>query len=191
MAKTSLKYGLFFFTIYGILKLLLFQFGLSYEYYSFGVFVNMLFLLLAIFLNLNTRKKELATKGEYSNLFDDIKTAMRSGAIYALLVACFSWLYYAHIDTAFLEERITERITNAEAFDFENISRESNPHGKTKEEFLADELEFSQFIFSPSTQFTFTLIGLIALAFIYSILMSAFYRKVLVKFNRKPNSVNR
>lgn len=181
MRKSAFKFALIAFALYGIFRLLLFQFGLAHDYYTIAVFANMLMLLLAIFFNLKTRKAELAKEKEYTNFFDDVKTCMRAGALYALFVFGFVWLYYAQIDSGYLDMRIETRMEAAAEINFEELTLEDNPHNKTREEFLEDERTFSEFIFAASTQATFTLIGLIALSFIYSLFLAIFYRRVLAK----------
>lgn len=176
--RPPVKYALVFFSLFAIGKIILFQMGLQQQQYQMVILANLLFVLLAVFFALREITKTRGPEGV--SFLADVKLGLQTAALYALLTASFVYVYYKWIDVEFLNSMQEHLITQVETA----IENESIPKGTTKHQFLEDSARQAEMIYSPGSQFTITMIGLIMMGFIYSFFLTFLNRKVLSRFRQ-------
>ena len=178
---TTKKIALTFALIWIIIKMILFNMGLSLSLFNYTVMINVFFLLVVIFMTLHYYKNK--TNKEDSTFLGDFKEAMKGGAIYSFVIVVFIFIYFTFIDTNFVESKMADIQTMS--IDFEEL-RESKPEFKLKSnEDIISELKATQkAIFSPFLSTTIVLTGMMMATFIYSMLGSIFFRKVLSRVKK-------
>ncbi|MDG2228371.1 MAG: DUF4199 domain-containing protein [Flavobacteriales bacterium] len=150
---------------------------------AFGV--NSLCLLLAVAISIvsNFNKK----KHEGISLVVDLKTGIKTSAIYALTIACFLLVYYKWIDPEYPEIRKKQWIEMTETAKFqEGVDQtiRNNPdmyYGKSSEDIRDNEQEGINMLLNPNKVFLISLLALLVLGMFYSFLVTAFNRLVLAK----------
>ncbi len=187
MMNHAIKTAIIWALIYIIAKLSVMLLGYNHENYSIfiGFALNSMCLLLAIAIaiisNFNRHKHEGLS------IVSDIKTGMKTGVIYAMLVATFLMSYYKWIDPEFLEINREMRLNYIESPEGQqNLTEqfEQNPElyeGSSKEDVLDKEEETTKNILTANKVFLMTLISIIVLSIVYSFAISAFNRIVLSK----------
>ncbi len=191
--KPTLKIGLIFAAVWIALKLLFWQLGIFQESIHITGLINTLFLLLAIALGLYFQKKKEGLSN--GTALTDVKNALQSGVLYTVIVSVFLYFYYDSINPEFTENRINEM---SDMF-YDNMQRESyvdslklqNPdieELKNEDIIRKNKSELEQNL-SPYSTFIFSLLGLIILAFTYSILVTLVFRMILFKdyIQKEPN----
>lgn len=191
--KPTLKIGLIFAAVWIALKLLFWQLGIFQESIHITGLINTLFLLLAIALGLYFQKKKEGLSN--GTALTDVKNALQSGVLYTVIVSVFLYFYYDSINPEFTENRINEM---SDMF-YDNMQRESyvdslklqNPDIEelTNEDIIRKNKSELEQNLSPYSTFIFSLLGLIILAFTYSILVTLVFRMILFKdyIQKEPN----
>lgn len=183
--RPALKFGLLLAFCWIGIKMLF----MALNVFQFDIFVpgllNNLGLLIAISLGLYFEKKREGF-GEGTAL-SDIKSAMVSGAPYVLIVSGFMYFYYSDINPVFVETKVTERVDlvydalqrpsyvdslKNQTPEFEVMSTDEIL-GKMKTEISA--------AYNPTALFTFSLLGLMVLAFTYAIFVTTIFRRILLR----------
>lgn len=157
--------------------------------WEIGVALNLLFVLLAIFRGIRHNHR---TQEPPIIFPSDLKAGIRPAAVYTIILTGFIFVYYNYIDFEFIEDMRRERIEVAAeeieiAGGWEEFKEEvSDPQLEdfSKEDYL-DQIEdnVSTFI-SPGSASTISLFGLLAISFVYTLILAILYRKVLVKMER-------
>jgi len=150
---------------------------------AFGA--NSLCLLLAIAVSVvtNFNKK----KHEGVSIVIDLKTGIKTSAIYALTIASFVLIYYKWIDPEYPEIRRQQWIAATETKQFsEDVDKKilDNPdmfYGKSSEDIRDNEQEGINMLLNPNNVFLMTLLALLVLGMFYSFLITGFNRLVLAK----------
>jgi len=150
---------------------------------AFGA--NTLCLLLAVGISIvsNFNKK----KHEGVSIVVDLKTGIKTSAIYALTIACFLLVYYKWIDPEYPEIRRQQWIEMTETAQFsEGVGEtiKSNPdmyYGKSAEDIRDNEQEGINMLLNPNKVFLISLLALLVLGMFYSFLVTGFNRLVLAK----------
>jgi len=150
---------------------------------AFGL--NTLCLLLAVGISIvsNFNKK----KHEGVSIVIDLKTGMKTSAIYALTIASFVLIYYKWIDPEYPEIRRQQWIAATETKQFsEDVDKKilDNPdmfYGKSSEDIRDNEQEGINMLLNPNNVFLMTLLALLVLGMFYSFLVTAFNRLILAK----------
>ena len=179
--KATVRYGLIFAGLYAAVKLGVFAADLQHD--TIGVLIvplsNLLFMLLAIFLGLFSHRKTL--KGEETTFVTDFKGAMQSGLVYILGVGAFVVIYYKVIDANFFQDKADAWMAMVEDPDFDwSIMEEQYPQ-LTRED-IVDRERQSTVKMSLKQYLPMTVMGMLALALFYTILVVILFRRVLSRF---------
>ena len=170
--RATVKYALIFATLAIVTKIVLWQAGLLNENTSYSGMAYLFYMLLMILLALREHKqREVREKMPF---FQDVKTAMQSVALFAVITAAFTYIYYSYLDTDFFANKIQQRMEMAESVNLDEL--EGNVP-KTREEFVQQEKNLSEMIFSPFNHATLTLVGFLIIGGIYSIVVVLLVRK--------------
>lgn len=177
--KTTNKIAIAFAFIWIIIKLIVFNIGLSVEWFNVTAMINLLFLLVVIFVVLHFHKQ-----GRQTEFLSDLKEAMKGGSIYTLLVAFFLLIYFSAIDTEFITNRMEElgAFTHApEEVDFEALKAQDpvKMANMSRDDFIAKEKETRELFSSPFLSATIIFAGMMLVTFFYSLIATVFSRKVL------------
>lgn len=185
--KIYVKIGLAFAFLWILIKLSCFTFNVLLTKLEPFVFMNMLFVTIAISVALYIKKRKLK---EYSNLLDDIKTAMIPGVIYTVVVSVFIYFYYQNIYPEFNSDKISEMEIRMQ--DKKNINdlRKSNPEmeNKSDEEIKSKVLTSINDYYSAKFTMTITLLALLVYTTLNSIVLSLIFRRVIFKNHLGANS---
>jgi len=185
--KVYVKIGLAFAILWILIKLSCFSFNVLLTELEPFVFLNMLFVTLAVSTVLYIKKRK---QKEYSNFLDDIKTSMIPGVIYTIVVSVFIYFYYQHIYPEFNTNKISEMEIRMQ--DKDNIAdiRKSNPEmeNKSDEEIKSKVLKSINDYYSAKFTMTITLLGLLVYTTLNSILLSLIFRRVIFRDHSGANS---
>ncbi|RMG78550.1 MAG: DUF4199 domain-containing protein [Bacteroidetes bacterium] len=173
--QPPIKYGAIFALIGLIIKLSVYLSGFSIEGYKYVTLAYLFLLLLAIALSVRYLYNET-----YSIQFKEyFKEGLKAGALFTVFISLFTWLYYAKIDTAFLQHKIDERVSyiaNMPEKELRQIMEEKN---LTRQDVIAQTKQSAETIFSPQFQSTATLIGMMILSAFYSAVLAAIAKSKL------------
>jgi len=185
--KIYVKIGLAFAFLWILIKLSCFTFNVLLTELEPFVFMNMLFVTLAISIALYIKKRK---QKEYSNLLDDIKTAMIPGVIYTIVVSVFIYFYYQHIYPEFNTDKISEMEIRMQDKNNINDLRKSNPEmeNKSDEEIKSKVLKSINDYYSAKFTMTISLLGLLVFTTLNSIVLSLIFRRVIFKNHLGANS---
>jgi len=185
--KIYVKIGLAFAFLWILIKLSCFTFNVLLTELEPFVFMNMLFVTLAISIALYIKKRK---QKEYSNLLDDIKTAMIPGVIYTIVVSVFIYFYYQHIYPEFNTDKISEMEIRMQDKNNINDLRKSNPEmeNKSDEEIKSKVLKSINDYYSAKFSMTISLLGLLVFTTLNSIVLSLIFRRVIFKNHLGANS---
>ncbi|TNE55121.1 MAG: DUF4199 family protein [Bacteroidetes bacterium] len=149
------------------------------------ILLNMLLLLSSVSFGLFYHKKQEGyTAG---NALSDIKAAMTSGVVYAVIVSVFALLYYSYINPEFTEHQISEMETaiQLELDKPEGLKqiRSQNEEFEvlTKEQIYEELTKGLKSVYSAQSTFVLMLLGLVLLSTIYSLLVTIIFRKILFR----------
>lgn len=179
--SASLRGGLTGAAIFIIIKCLLFVNGTHDKYYNLVILSNIACVLIAVVSGMWWARDKHGKI--FSNGLDRMKAGMRSGAVYAIIVSVFVYLYYNNIDKEFVQKKVQERVRLAEKADF-TVLQKQNPEKlqeKNRADFIDDERESAELWYSPFMICTLTLVGLMVVAMIYSIVVSLFFKYLFFK----------
>ena len=150
---------------------------------AFGINTFCLLMAVAISIVVNFNKK----KYEGVSIVVDLKTGIKTSAIYALTIASFLLIYYKWIDPEYSEIRKQQWIEMTETAKFkEGVDEKikNNPdifYGKSSEDIRDNEQEGIITLLNPNKVFLVSLLSLLVLGMFYSFLITAFNRLVLAK----------
>jgi len=185
--KIYVKIGLAFAFLWILIKLSCFTFNVLLTKLEPFVFMNMLFVTIAISVALYIKKRK---QKEYSNLLDDIKTAMIPGVIYTVVVSVFIYFYYQNIYPEFNTDKISEMEIRMQ--DKKNIDdlRKSNPEmeNKSDEEIKGKVLKSINDYYSAKFTMTITLLALLVYTTLNSIVLSLIFRRVIFRHHSGASS---
>jgi 5-bromo-4-chloroindolyl phosphate hydrolysis protein len=183
--KITIKTGLIFAMAWITIKMVFHLNNMTEVSIVPTIFINMFVLLCAISIGLYFHKK---TEGfSQGNAMNDIKSAMKVGIPYTLVVALFIYLYYSKINPEYISSSLAEaemsikiavddpeqlKLIRAEQEAFEVMSKE-----KIYEELVQGPRNF----ISAKSAFIVSLLGMVMLTTFYSILVTIIFRKVLLR----------
>lgn len=183
--RPSLRFALLFAGAFIAVKYLFMALDIFQDNVQIPGLINNLFLLSAISLGLFYEKKKEGVG--VGTALSDIKSSLRAGAPYVLIVSGFIFFYYGTINPSFIESGVEVRMDMI----YKDMERESyidslkmnKPEFQvlTNDEILRKAKEEIEVNLSPRTMFTFSLLGLLVLAVTYSIFITLIYRKILFK----------
>lgn len=183
--KTALKIGLLFAGLWILCKMIFFYAGMSLDTYKASALINNFFLLCAISITLFLFKRK--NNYEEVSFLTDVKEAIIGGIAYTVIVALFSQLYYSKIDPSFIDKKIDQRMeivkqTLASDAEFAKY-KENTPSDEllTREEIYTKVRKSAEATLNPNVAMVIMLLGFIMLTMIYSIIVTFFFRKILLK----------
>lgn len=167
--------------VFIILKCVYFITGLHATQYNLVILTNIVCVLLAVGLGMymaRDKNNKLLSSG-----IARIKAGMRSGAIYAIVVSVFVYVYYNNIDKKFAADRIQQRTEWAEKLDFKQVQRD-NPDAwghKTRGDFLDAQKEQATLFYSPFMITTVTMVSLIICAMLYALVLNIIFKNLFFR----------
>lgn len=183
--RSALKFGILVALCWISIKLLF----MALNVFQFDIFVpgllNNLGLLIAISLGLYFEKKKEGY-GEGTAL-SDIKSAMVAGAPYVLIVSGFMYFYYSDINPTFVETKVSERVDLVydalQRPTYVDSLRQQTPEFEvmSNDEILGKMKTEISSAYDPTALFTFSLLGLMVLAFTYAIFITIIFRRILLR----------
>lgn len=126
---------------------------------TYAIFLNIFFIMIAVFLSIREYKKEFRSTSSY---FEDFKIGMKATAWYAILLSVFVYCYYSFIDASYFSTLLESRM---------ELARESGVD-------LEQARATGEVVLNPFFQSTITLVGFLLLGAFYSALISFFMRKM-------------
>lgn len=171
-----------------VLKTVLFNLNVDPDTsFNIGVSVNLLLLLIVIFLAVR-----MHFKSAVRTLFlDNVKAGMKQAAIYVVIVSGFIFIHYRWIDPQFLPHKIETRVEAAvERIEsqggwgqFKENANDERLDQITYDDYLDDMRDSGQTFLNPAMALLIALVSLMSLSFLYTLALSALYRKVLYRFD--------
>jgi len=145
-----------------VVKLSIFSiYGSETPYDEYPRYGYLLIVLGAVYFGIVAFKKQVNAPTPF---LEDAKEGTKTGAIFALLMAAFSYIYYSFIDKAYFANKIAEKVRLAsEQLDEKGIKAVTG----------SSEVIFSAFFHS-----TITLMGFLFLSIIYSLILTFLIRKI-------------
>jgi hypothetical protein len=170
----AVKMGIIWAIIYIIIELTLITLDLHRNpmarFIGFGS--NTLCLLLAIGISIVKNFKKFKHQG--LSLVSDLKTGIKTGVVYALIISSFLFSYYKWIDPGYQE--FEEDAIDAKKID-KGLSSLSEKDLRDNAQINIDQM------LSIKTVFPMSLMALLMLSILYSFLITAFNRMVLAKLD--------
>lgn len=148
------------------------------------VLINILFLLLAIAVGLFIHKR---AETEESNALNDIKNGLKAGLPYTVIVSIFIYLFYNNINPEYNQHQIVELETSFEKAvnNPEELalikSNNEDFEVMNKEEILAELKKGPREFYAAGSTMTLSLLAMLMMSTLYSIFVTAVYRKVLFR----------
>jgi hypothetical protein len=145
------------------------------------VLTNIFLLLAAVFVGSYMQKR---IQTEDTNALYDIKTGLKAGLPYAVLVAFFLYAFYAWINPEFLTHEIAEASVLVDKMINDPVQlaelRDSNPDFelKGKEEIRTILMGNPKSIYSAGATSTLALLGMLVLSTFYSLLTTILFRTI-------------
>lgn len=177
-----LRFALIFFALFVIVKMLLFNIQKHDDWYLAVIFCNILYLLLAVFFTIRNVYRGIPPQN--TTYLDIVKTALKPGMIYTLLISGFVYLYYNKIDASFTKKRVNETI--ARASQFYDAEKEKNTDPELlkipKDEYIKKATQSAEFMYSPFVACTLGMIGLVFMSLLYAIIIAWAWKVFLYKF---------
>lgn len=160
-------------TIYLLLILVVFRLLTDTLEWDWGLRIYALLLasVLACFVGIRNQRLAGGGKEEFTFVMD-LKAGLRPGALLAILYSIFTFAFYKFINPAFFVQQREQR-------------REELMEGLAEQEASAEQTEqvlqnfeaITDYVFAPFNWSTFTLFGLVALAGIYSLILTGLVRQ--------------
>lgn len=167
--------------VFIILKCVYYLTGLHYTHYNLIILTNIVCVLLAVGLAMYmTRDKnnKLLNTG-----LERIKAGMRGGAVYAIVVSVFVFVYYNNIDQRFFKDKIQQRVKLAEQANFE-LLKKNNPEklaNKNQRDFIDDERKQAELWFSPIMVSSLTLAALVVCSLLYAVVLNLIFKNLFFR----------
>lgn len=183
--KQALKIPLIWAGIYILVEITLVMLNVQREQTSrfIGFGANTLCLLLAIGISVIRNFNRLKHQGV--SIIADLKTGIRTGVIYALLISSFLFSYYKWIDPTYTESIKQQYLAGIEAEGFDQNAKEvieENPdmyYGQSVDDLRDNAQTNIEQMLSVKTVFPISLMSLILLSIFYSFIVTGFNRLVL------------
>jgi hypothetical protein len=176
--------AIFFGVIYIVIRLVFFYLGYGVNDYKYLVSINLLFIVLIIGASLYNNLMQ----GALPFFPTEIKSAMRTVSIYAILISVFMLLYYEAIDGGFFDRKLDAFRFELENTDYSALPDVDNPLKVLqldKEEFVEREMEKAASFNTPFAWSTLTLVGVMVVGLVYSLIMVFLKLKLLPLIFRK------
>lgn len=185
--KTSLKAGLLGALLYITFELFLYFKGwnnIEYKHViSFAVSTLILLLIIAFVI---LKEFNVAKKTSPSFIFD-LKNGIQTAAIFALIIASFSFIYYKWIDdyASVKKDQLLEMVMDEKSMlELANQQIKNNPdfyYGKSPEDLIDMQQENIIANLNPNIIFPFTLFTQLLMGMVFAFVLTALNRLVLSK----------
>jgi len=175
---------LFFGLLYIVLRMVFLYLGFGENDYKYLVSVNLLFIVLVVGASLYFNYKQ----GIPAFFPNEMKSAMRSISVYAIILSLFMFLYYEAIDGGFFDRKLDAFRFELENTDYGALDDIDNPLKvlqMNKEDFVAREMEKAESFNTPFAWSTLTLVGIMVVGLVYSLVMIFLKIKLLPVVFRK------
>jgi hypothetical protein len=183
--KITIKVGILFAIVWMLIKFMYHIIHPNTIDLKITIFSNMLLLIGAISFGLYLHKKQEGFS--QGNALSDIKSAMKSGVVYTVLVASFMYLYYAVINPEFNQHQISEvktqiklELENPQSLKKIKASQEAF-EVMTKEQLYKELVKGPESFYAAKSTFVISLLSLLLLTTLYSILITVIYRQLLFR----------
>ena len=171
MFRNPFQVAIVFALIALIAKLILFYLGVQHDNTSYITYAYMLILMCAIFFGIRSNKVMYEGTTTFGQ---DFRSGARTASFFAILVGGITFIYYSRIDAEFFPTKIAEKI----ALESENISNIIKEKGLVEAKSLfKNNIINLKVIYSPMSQTTYTLFGLVFLGLIHSAIFALLMKK--------------
>ena len=171
MFKNPFQVAVTFALIALILKLVLMYMGLQHDSTNYITYAYMLLILCAIFFGIRSNKVMYEGKTTFGQ---DFKTGARTASFFALLVAAITFVYYSKIDAEFFPVKIAKSLDEY-ATNIPDLIKEKGL--EEAKEFFKNKIVALEAIYSPISQTTYTLFGLVFLGLFHSAIFALLMKK--------------
>ena len=179
--NSTLKIGVVFALLFCAVKYLIYIINPDAVSVTPSILTNIFLLMVAVFVGLFVDKRQ---REEDTNAMLDIKTGLRAGLPYAVIVALFLYAFYSWINPEYNQHQIAEtsvvidKMLNDPA-ELQKL-KDQNPEMELKsvEEIRSDLMQGPQSIFTAGATSTLALLGMLVLGTLYSILVTAIFRTI-------------
>lgn len=183
--KTPIRIGFAAALVWIIFTMIMYYGGWSIPGFEAGILVNVFLLMAAAALGVYLKRKE--ENWEQTPFLADFKSAMQSGAIYAVCVSAFIYLYHEKIDPSIKNDLIQKRMIAIQ----ENVPDEET-YAKLQAEdpawqdngyddYIEIQEDITRSVISSSSVFLFHLLGLFFFGLFYSFFAALILRKVVLR----------
>jgi len=179
--RPAIKYACLFATVSILTKLVIFYRHLQFNSTADVVLVSsyLLFVLLSVFFGM--RGEAILLKVKPSFLIN-VKSGMKSAAVYALIMAVFLFIYYKFIDTEYFSKRIADNINTLKSIDISLADSTNNKLGLiNRDAMIENQINTAKMVFSPFYNSTFSLLGFLITGGIYSFLIALMQKLIFGK----------
>ncbi len=185
--KDTVKYALIFAGLYIVFEVVFLMTGhhRDMELRPLGFFANSLCLLLAIAVSIVTNFNKHKHRG--LSMIVDIKTGIRTGVFYSLIISAFLFGYYRWMDPEYaeiLKQQHIEMTEDPEYLDHVQEKMKQDPDfykGNSAEDLRDNEQTGITTILDPNKIFLVSLLAMVIGSIVYAFAVTAFNRMVLAK----------
>tara|TARA_B110000459_G_C16329327_1_gene367221 strand:+ start:120 stop:653 length:534 start_codon:yes stop_codon:yes gene_type:complete len=171
MFKNPFQVAVTFALIALIIKLVLMNLGIQHDETPYITYSYMLLILCAIFFGIRSNKVMYEGKTTFGQ---DFKTGARTASFFALLVAAITFVYYSKIDPEFFPIKIAKSMDEY-AKNIPDLIKEKGL--EDAKEFFKNKIIALGAIYSPISQTTYTLFGLVFLGLFHSAVFALLMKK--------------
>lgn len=167
--KSPLKFALFFALCAIAFRLIIFYGNYSTERTGqYIIMLHLLFILLSVFFGIMTGGAGITD--EKKGIAEDIKAGAKAGSLYAVIISAFVFVYFRFLDTTHFTTK-REELIRLKILD----SPDQDPL-KIRET-IEGTITLSNYVVT-------TLLGLVAVAFVYSLILTVVNRFILVRLKK-------
>ena len=171
MFKNPFQVAVTFALVALIIKLVLMYLGVQHDSTNYITYAYMLIILCAIFFGIRSNK--IMYEGATS-FGQDFKTGARTASFFAILVGLITYVYYSKIDPDFFPIKISKSV-NEYATNIPGLIEEKGLDGA--KQFFKEKIVALEVIYSPMSQTTYTLFGLVFLGLFHSGIFALLMKK--------------
>lgn len=183
--KITFKVGLLVAAVWIAIKMVYHFIGFDATMIKQTIFINMFFCLIAVAGGLYLHKRETGFGG--GDFLSDIKAAMGSGVLYAVLVSLFLYFYYEKINPNYnriqienVQNQIDAKLNTEEGL-AEIRAQKEEFEVMSKEEIREKIFQGPKSMFNATSTMSMSMLGMVVLATFYSIVVTAIFRNVLFR----------